>query len=105
MGDPNAKVGKEGIYKHITGGESKHQESNDISKILIEFAEGNGLKIMSTHFRRKDIYKVSWVSPDGRYKNQIDHVLVAEKYKSLIKNVKSRRDASVDSDQYLVQVD
>ena len=41
LGDFNAKVGKEGIYKykHITGGESKHQESNDNGKSLTEFAE------------------------------------------------------------------
>uniref|UniRef100_A0A2S2QXA8 Craniofacial development protein 2 n=1 Tax=Sipha flava TaxID=143950 RepID=A0A2S2QXA8_9HEMI len=37
-----------------------------------------------------------------RYISQIDHVLISNRYKSNITNVKSYRGADVDSDHYLV---
>lgn len=54
---------------------------NDNGSKLIDFAIGKGLVIKSTMFSKKDIYKYTWVSPDGRYKNQIDHILVNSKFK------------------------
>jgi len=61
-----------------------------------------GMNISSTQFPRKNIYKHTCVSPGGRYISQIDHVLISNRYKSNITNVKSYRGADVDSDHYLV---
>lgn len=41
IGDVNAKIGRELMYKHITGGGSKHQVNNNNEKRLIEFAKEN----------------------------------------------------------------
>lgn len=69
LGDFNAKVGRENIYKHITGGNSKHLTSSENGQKLIHFAIENDMKIMSTFFEHKDIHKGTWVSPDGRTVN------------------------------------
>ncbi|CAH1112578.1 unnamed protein product [Psylliodes chrysocephalus] len=62
--DANANVGKEEIYKNITGGESKHDISNNNGLRLINLAIENDMKIMSTHFKRKYIHKGTWIIPD-----------------------------------------
>ncbi|KAK9694550.1 hypothetical protein QE152_g33478 [Popillia japonica] len=59
---------------------------------------------MSTHFPRKEIYKGTWRIPGRKETNQIDHVLVQERYAHLIKNVRTYRGADVDSDHFLVVV-
>jgi len=102
IGDANAKVGNEEIYKEITGAESKHHDSNDNGQRLIALAIEKELKIMSTHFKRKDIHKGTWIIPGGSQTNQIDHVLIQAKNYRMITNVRTYRGADVDSDHMLV---
>lgn len=52
--------------------------------MLFDFAIGKGLSIKSTMFHRKDIHKYTWVSPDGKYRNQIDHVLINNNFKTVL---------------------
>lgn len=104
IGDANAKVGKEDIYRWVVGTESKHQVSNDNGLRLISFAAEMKMKIMSTHFARKDIYKGTWIIPGRNETNQIDHVLIQEQYAYLIKNVRTYRGADINSDHFLVGV-
>lgn len=54
-------------------------------------------------FPRKDIYKETWKAPNGRYSNQIDHVLINTRFKNCLHDVKTIRGADCDSDHYLVK--
>jgi len=102
MGDLNAQIEQEERYKPVVGKHSLHERSNDNVVKLINFALSRGMNISSTQFPRKNIYKHTWVSPGDRYISQIDHVLISNRYKSNITNVKSYRGADIDSDLYLV---
>ena len=102
IGDMNAKIGKEKIYNSVTGGKSKHVESNENGRVLIQFAEEKSLKIKSTAFDHKDIHKETWISPDGKTRNQIDHLLIESKHQQEIQDVRSFRGADANSDHVLV---
>lgn len=69
VGDLNAQVGREQAFIHNIGKESMHSETNNNGLRLISFALSKGLIICSTQFQRKEIYKQTWVSPDGRTKD------------------------------------
>jgi len=62
----------------------------------------NGLTLSSTYFPRKNIYKQTWIAPNRVVKNQIDHIMIHNKQKGCIQNVRSYRGADADSDHYLV---
>lgn len=84
LGNFNAKLGREICYRNVIGDHSLHVYTNDNGAKLIDFAVGKGLVIKSTMLSKKDIHKYTWVSPDGRYKNQIDHVLVNSRFRQHI---------------------
>jgi len=84
VGDFNAQVGRENIFKPIVGKESLHQESNNNGMRLISLCTDKGLVISSTQFQRKDIYKHTWIAPGGQYKSQIDHVVIEKKDLNLV---------------------
>lgn len=102
LSDFNAKIGREHEYKRVTGCQSLHRESNDNGRRLINFAISGDMVVSSTCFPRRDIYKWTWRSPDGRTHNQIDHVLISKRNASSILNVRTYRGADCDSDHFLV---
>jgi len=59
LGNLNAKIGKERIYRKVTGVHRLHvhEHSNDNGIRLVNLALGKDLIIKSTMFSRRDIYK------------------------------------------------
>lgn len=102
LGDMNAKIGRDQQFHQITGKHSLHYTSNDNGQKLIQFAMAHGMIIKSTMLCRKDIHKATWISPDNRTRNQIDHVIIDKRRGSLIEDVRTFRGADINSDHLLV---
>lgn len=96
VGDFNAQVGKEMMFRPTIGKDSLHETSNDNGSKLINFAISRELVISSTYFPRKNIHKHTWSVPDGRTKTQIDHIIVDKRHQSSITNVRTYRGADGD---------
>jgi len=91
LGDFNALVGIESIYKPNIGNESLHNETNNNGIKMIQFVISNGLHVRSTTFPHKDIHKETWYSGDGRTMNQIDHVLIRNRFRIAITDIRTLR--------------
>ena len=55
LGDFNAKLGREDIFKPVIGQESLHQDSNDNGVRLVNFAISKNLVVKSTMFPHRKI--------------------------------------------------
>ncbi|CAG4991264.1 unnamed protein product [Colias eurytheme] len=104
LGDLNAKIGREEAFMPTIGKHSKHDKSNDNGTRLISFAASKSMVVQSTKFPHKDIYKGTWKSPDGKTVNQIDHVIIDNRHKKIIEDIRTFRGADCDSDHYLVGI-
>jgi len=102
LGDFNAKVERENIFKPIIGQECFHQDSNVNGVKLVNFATSKNLAIKSTMFPHRNIHKYTWTSPDGKTHNQIDHILIDGRWHSSVLDVRSFRGSYCDTDHYLV---
>jgi len=87
LGDFNAKVGSENIFKHTVGNDSLHKDSNDNGVGMVNFATSKNLVVKSTMFTHQDIHKYTWTSPDEKTHNQIDRILVDMRWHSSILDV------------------
>jgi hypothetical protein len=76
LGDSNAKVGRENIFKPTIGNESLHEISNDSGVRVVNFIASKNLVVKSTMFPHHRIHKYTWTSPKGNTHNRIDHVLI-----------------------------
>jgi hypothetical protein len=47
-------------------------------------------------------HKITWESPDGITKNQVDQISISNKWKKSLLNVRSYRGADIDSEHHLV---
>jgi endonuclease/exonuclease/phosphatase family metal-dependent hydrolase len=102
LGDFNAKVGREDIFKPTIGNESLHEISDDNGIRLVNVATSKNLRVKSMMFPHRNIHKYTWTSPDGKTHNQIDHILADRLRHSNVHDVRSFRAADCDSDHYLV---
>jgi hypothetical protein len=102
LGDFNAKLGREDTFKPMVGNESLHEDSNNNVGRVVNVAASKNLVVKSTMFPHRNIHKYTWTSPDGKTRNQIDHVLIDRRWHSSILNVRPFRVADCDTDHYLV---
>jgi hypothetical protein len=76
LGDFNAVVGREDIFKPTIGKECLHEISNDSGVGVVNFATSKNLVVKSTMLAHRYIHKYSWTSLKGKTHNQVDHVLM-----------------------------
>jgi hypothetical protein len=58
---------------------------------------------MSTQYQHKRIHEGTWRAPDGAAVNQIDHVLINAKKRSVVQDVRSMRGLNCDYDNFVVK--
>ena len=102
MGDLNAKVGNDNTSQERAMGKEGCGNMNDNGERLVEFCMANNLVIGGTLFTHPEIHKITWCSPSGRDKNQIDHLMINGTWRRSLLDVKVRRGADVGSDHHLV---
>jgi len=57
LGNFNAKVGRENIFKPTIGNESLHQDSNDNGVRIVNFATSKNVVVKSAMFPHRNIYR------------------------------------------------
>jgi hypothetical protein len=85
LGDFNAKLSKEDIFKPTIGILCKI--SNDNGVRAVNFATSKNLTVKSTIFPHHNIHTFTWASSDGKNYNQIDHILIDKRQQSSILDV------------------
>ena len=101
IGDFNAQVDTNAAYKEFVG-INAIGTLNDNGKRLLRFCSKHGLCIGNTLFKHKRIHTYTWTSADSRTKNQIDYILINQKWRSSLLDVKTRRGANIGSDHELL---
>jgi hypothetical protein len=61
LGDLNAKVDREDIFKPTIGSESLHEISNDNGVRVVNFATSKNLTVKGTVFPHRNNHKVTWM--------------------------------------------
>ena len=101
-GDMNVKVGEDNTnYERVMGKHGLGVRNGNDEK-LCDMCDMNELVITGTLFPHKIIHKATWISPDGRTRNQIDHVLINKRFRNSVEDTKVYRSADLRSDQCLV---
>jgi hypothetical protein len=102
LGDFYAKVSKEDIFEATIWDENLHEIIKDTGFRLVHFATSKNLRVKSSMFPHRNIYKYTWTSPGGKPHNQIDHILVDIRRHSNVLDIRSFRAADCDTNHCLV---
>lgn len=107
MGDFNAKIGSTLNDDHIRQvvGKFGLGERNNRGERLIQFCIENTFAITNSMYEHHKRRLYTWRSPDGRTKNQIDFILIKQRWKSSIKTSKTLPSADCGSDHQLLMCD
>ena len=71
-------------------------------KELVDMCALNSLSIGGTLFPPKRVHKATWRSPDGETENQIDHILISQRWRTSLQDVRVKGGATIGSDHHLV---
>ena len=103
LGDFNGKVGANGIDLYPENcGKFGLETMNDEGKRLL--CALNNLAVMNTMYKQRKNRLITWISPDGLTRNQIDYILIPISQKGLIKNCRVFNSADVNSDHSLLMM-
>src|ERR1700729_3288611 len=102
MSDLNAKIGEDNRGYEETMGKQGLGVMNENGELLVDLCATNKLLIGGSLFPHRRIHKATWVSPDYKTENQIDHVCINKKFRSTLQDVKVYRGADVASDHHLL---
>jgi hypothetical protein len=86
MGDMNAKIGKDPRVPYV-GHRSLHDEFNTNGIMTTDCAVTRKLVISSTMFPHRSVHKETGISPNGRTRNQIYHVMIDARHAMNITDV------------------
>jgi len=87
IGDFNAKLGREDIFKPTIGNENLHQDRDDNSVRTVNYATSMKLVAKSTMFPHRNIHKFTLTSPNGKTHKEIDHILIDSRWNLSILHV------------------
>ncbi|KAK3515143.1 hypothetical protein QTP70_007459 [Hemibagrus guttatus] len=102
MGDFNARVGSNNLDRERIMGRHGEGKCTENGERLIDLCEENNLVIGGTLFQHKTIHKLTWTSPDGKTRSQIDHIIINGKWRRSLQDVRVMRHADAGSDHNLV---
>lgn len=105
MGDFNAKVGSDNLNLEHVMGKQGLGDINENGELFVEACVTAELVIGGTLFIHKKCHKTTWISPDGRTENQIDHFCISRKWRGSLLDVRVRRSADIGSDHQLLIAD
>ncbi|XP_055877093.1 uncharacterized protein LOC129924650 [Biomphalaria glabrata] len=107
QGDWNAKVGSD-YYQTWKGtcGKYSNLSTNERGQRLLEFAKYNNLLLANTLGCHKKSRINTWRSSNGEHHNQIDYIMVQQRFKTSINTAKTRSfpGADIGSDHDLVMM-
>lgn len=75
MGDFNAQVGSKQNSCEYTLGPFGYGKRSKNGQRLVEFLLEHNLTLLNSMFKKKAKNKWTWISPDGKYKNEIDYII------------------------------
>ena len=104
MGDMNAKVGRDNIDYERAIGREGCGAINENGERLVELCTTYDLVVGRTLFPHRDIHKLTWYSPNGRVRNQIEHLMINGTWRRSLMDVRVKRGADVGSDHHMVVV-
>ncbi|MGL4418375.1 MAG: reverse transcriptase domain-containing protein [Plesiomonas shigelloides] len=105
IGDWNAKIGPDAFQQWAgTVGKFGLGETNDRGLRLLEFAQSHRLTVANTLHPHKKSRRVTWQAPGGLVQNQVDFILLPQRFKSSINKAQTRSfpGADIGSDHNLV---
>jgi hypothetical protein len=87
LGDFNAKIGQPKSNEGSVMGPWGYGTRNKRGGLLMDFCHENELYILNSHFKKNNKTKWTWMSPDGKTKNEIDYFITRKKDIHFVNNV------------------
>ncbi|MEL7288194.1 MAG: hypothetical protein AAGJ57_12985, partial [Pseudomonadota bacterium] len=101
MGDFNAKVG-EGAEPSAGIGRFGLGIRNERGQRLADFSTANDFCILNTQFNHHKRRRFTWTSPDQSTRNQIDYMMINNKWRGNVLDARTKPSADCDTDHKLV---
>ena len=79
-----------------------HGVQNGPGQKLTDFCQENALVKGNILFQQHKSRLYTWALPDGQYRNQIDHILCSQRWRSSIQSAKTRLGAYCGTDHQLL---